>query len=412
MNKEDFVIDNKVLVMYNGKDTDITLPDEVIWVANGAFEGDYNHTGIKSIVMPNVVEIGDYAFYGVKTLESVTAPSLKEVGNSAFSHCSYLKEFNAPVLATVNEGAFQGCEKLTDIDFAPLHVVDSSAFKDCISLTKVELPNVKRICGMAFTECTSLKSIVAVSATSIDGYAFKGCTSLVNANIPIAKIIGGGAFKGCCSLESIELNAAVTIKDEAFACCSSLTRFCAPAVATFGDYVFVNDTALTSADFDFTAKMGERVFCNTPVELIVMQRIEFYRSELEREAKKLKQSLGTEFTTKTEKVSVKITAKHALLAVLRYRNKATLDEVVNIAERATEWLKTNEPSISVLNLVTAESIEDVCREYPDMMILLDNKVSFAHFYGYTPLKERQEVEKRMEWDTLLPAVKDAFIRVL
>lgn len=56
-------------------------------VPNSGFKGN---DALKSIYLPNVTQIGTYAFAGCSYLDSVSLPSVTEIGESAFSSCGQL----------------------------------------------------------------------------------------------------------------------------------------------------------------------------------------------------------------------------------------------------------------------------------------------------------------------------------
>ena len=88
--KPDFIIENGVLVDYVGKDGDVTIPNSVTYIGDGAF---YGCTGLTSITIPDsVIGIGNVAFHGCSGLTRVTIPnSVTHVGAYAFEGCTRLK---------------------------------------------------------------------------------------------------------------------------------------------------------------------------------------------------------------------------------------------------------------------------------------------------------------------------------
>ncbi len=119
-----------------GKDvTSYEIPDSVISIKNGAFEGC---SLLKEITIPkSSVSIWSHAFYGCKSLTTINfSEGLIIIGGSAFCECTSLTEINLP-------------DSLTTID--------SCVFEDCSSLTKITIPtSVTKIGYNAFFGCPDL----------------------------------------------------------------------------------------------------------------------------------------------------------------------------------------------------------------------------------------------------------------
>mgnify|MGYP004500748397 CR=1 FL=1 len=153
--------------------------------------------------------IGNYAFYGCKSLTNVIIPSnVTKIGKDAFNFCESLTSVNIPSSVTkIGEDAFGFCTSLTSVNI-PSNVTDIglAAFRNCTSLTSVNIPSSVTLIDYAtFSDCSSLTSIkIPSSVTTIGGSAFEGCTSLTSVKIPSSVTeIGEKAFAECNSLKSI-----------------------------------------------------------------------------------------------------------------------------------------------------------------------------------------------------------------
>lgn len=154
----EFIIDDDVLVKYNGTGGDVVIPDDIVSIGSGAF---YNCTSLESIIIPDsVTRIGNGAFDGCTSLTSITIPdSVTSIGKYAFVYCTSLTRITIPGSVTsIGGGAFEDCTGLTSVTIPnSVTIIDYDAFNGCTGLTSITIPN---------------------SVTSIGSCAFEGCTSL------------------------------------------------------------------------------------------------------------------------------------------------------------------------------------------------------------------------------------------
>ena len=132
----DFRIEGSTLVKYRGTETNVSVPDTVEVIGEGAFE---NNTTVELVVLPNSVKriekyafwgcdnldtvvlgrglaaVGDYAFAGCKGLEQIIIPSnVTSIGVQSFGDCVNLKDVTIPKETTsIHETAFDGCYQLS-----------------------------------------------------------------------------------------------------------------------------------------------------------------------------------------------------------------------------------------------------------------------------------------------------------
>lgn len=114
-----FVIINNVLLGYKGQSPlNLTIPEGVVKIADGAFYFEYDGTKtINSVEFPSTLKvIGKRAFYMQGLITALTIPEgVFEIGDDAFYHCKKLSTVFFPkTLKTIGRSAFELCSTSTD----------------------------------------------------------------------------------------------------------------------------------------------------------------------------------------------------------------------------------------------------------------------------------------------------------
>ncbi len=184
----------------------------VVRVGRGAFE---QMQGVTSVVLPNSVEqIDEHAFYFNKAMTEFQFPAnLKVIKDYAF-FCSGINSISLDKVSEVGEAAFSGCDNLTEVIWpGNLAVIPVSAFEECANLTKVSIADgVTEIGNLAFAFCNRLKDIdlsKSTTLTNIGRFAFK-CADISTLIIPAGvQTIGHGAFAVLPKLATLYVHAQV-----------------------------------------------------------------------------------------------------------------------------------------------------------------------------------------------------------
>lgn len=216
----------KILLGYNGTDTELNLPSD-----------------------GRPYKINSYAFSDNSGITKITINNATEIKNGAFARCSKLEEVSIPQTVTlISVSAFDDCISLKNISVSDSNSNFSS--QDGIlfnknkteiirvpqTKTEVNIPSTVTTIGRyAFEDCTALTSItIPSSVTTIDDYAFEDCTNLTSIvfdSNSTLKSIGTAAFYHCDNITSIDIPQSVTsIRGWAF-CCNKLKNI------TIGDNV-------------------------------------------------------------------------------------------------------------------------------------------------------------------------------
>ena len=132
----DFRMEGSTLVKYRGKEKNVSIPNTVEVIGEGAFEDNKN---IELVVIPNsVTKIEPYAFWGCDNLDNVVlGRGLKEVGDYAFAGCKGLKQMTIPNnVKVIGVQAFGDCVNLRDISIPKETItIHNTAFDGCYQLT-------------------------------------------------------------------------------------------------------------------------------------------------------------------------------------------------------------------------------------------------------------------------------------
>ncbi len=263
--QDDFIIEDNILLHYNGTDMYVEIPSEVTVIDKMAF---YNcDTVHKLTIHGGVEEIRKSAFEKCDNLTEIEGmPSI--IGDSAFAECVKLK--SVPQLSAAEEigdNAFYGCRELTGIELGEgLTYLGSNSFNGCKSITDIKLPyTLEKIGTAAFMNCTGLRRIEFEEQknkgiTEIGERAFMNCTALNSVSTPdtltniapyafsrsgvtraelYCEAVGEYAFSECSALKYLYIDDAVArVEQFAFANCTALNE---KYINT--DYTLVDSTA-------------------------------------------------------------------------------------------------------------------------------------------------------------------------
>ncbi|MDE7392715.1 MAG: leucine-rich repeat domain-containing protein, partial [Treponemataceae bacterium] len=202
----DWQITDGVLVRYTGNAADVTIPENVTAIGDGAFAGC---AGITHVRIPNdVTNIGADAFKDCASLAGVTIPDS---------------------VTTIGENAFAGCDSLTNIDIpASVETVGADAIPD--RTTVIYHGTAERWDELAANGEIDGVTVFITDGGTLTGYRGSATDITVPGGITA---IAGGVFAGHDEIKHIVIPAGVTdIASGAFAECTGLTSIDIPASVT------------------------------------------------------------------------------------------------------------------------------------------------------------------------------------
>ena len=190
--EEDVIVPSRI-----GK-ADVTIIQEGAFAAqkvNRSYKKEYreNRESIRSVTVPEgITVIGDYAFYGCKSLELLNLPeTVKSIGVGAFSGCTKLQRITLPKRVRILWDAFHNCDSLYDENG---FIVQGETLYSCnigkVKQKEIRIPeHIKEIAPYAFytrhATYSGIEKIVCPEGLRLIGNnAFERLYSLKEISIP------------------------------------------------------------------------------------------------------------------------------------------------------------------------------------------------------------------------------------
>ena len=164
ISREFIVSEEGTLLAYNGEGGSISLPDEVLRIAAGVFNG----VEISHVDFNNVEVIEENVFAG-QPLDGVNAPNLRVIGGYAFARITYynFEEVYIPNVTEIGEAAFIGCSNLELVTLGAIKFIGAQAFAN------VSDSYSKFIIDMSATENAAQSEIASTAFLAMDAKTFR-----------------------------------------------------------------------------------------------------------------------------------------------------------------------------------------------------------------------------------------------
>ena len=186
----------------------IRIPSTVTSIHKWAFaycEGFCSNQGLEEVILcEGLIEIGNYAFVGCKSLKQIKIPSTITIINmGSFEECEKLAKVElSEGLVEIGNSAFCGCNWLKSINIpSTVKTIDSLAFAH-VPLTSLQLPAGMSTVSGQVCHCKGMFSIeLPESIEKISADSFNSCGLLRNLALPSNVEIGIDVFKDCEDLK-------------------------------------------------------------------------------------------------------------------------------------------------------------------------------------------------------------------
>ncbi len=249
--ENDILIIGNVLVRAANISGDYTIPDNITYISDWAFD---ECKEITSVTIPeNVTEIGAGAFSQCYELKTVSIPTtITNLDYALFAFCYKLNNVIIPDSVThIDADVFSGCYELTDITIPEtVTFIGSEAFENTPWLAEKQAENpLVVVNGILIDGKTASGDVVITeNADRIGEYAFSLNENITSVTIPDSVIeIGADAFYHCPNLRSVTMADSVEyIRSSAFSDCPELESITfSKNIKDFGYGVFYDCPKLT-----------------------------------------------------------------------------------------------------------------------------------------------------------------------
>lgn len=117
-----------------------------------------------------LTSLKECAFYSDRFVNQVILQNVTQIGENAFYNCKALKTILADKLYNAGRAAFNG-SGLTQVIFPKLETIRAQAFAWCASLVKVKCDKATMILDDAFNGCANLETVDILGGSSLSSFS-------------------------------------------------------------------------------------------------------------------------------------------------------------------------------------------------------------------------------------------------
>ncbi len=194
-----FVRFETFLIKYTGKDVDVVVPEDIVYLCPQCFSGKKK---IRSVILSENTKVIDHRAFVNSGIERCEAPGVIWVMEGAFANTN-LRNIELPCLEKMGMQVFKGCKQMEKVLFPNELSADMFSetswrlFADCENLSEIQgvLP-FKEIGRETFYNCSRLEQLeLSDGVKVIRTEAFKNCLLLKEVRLPSSlEIIENKAF--------------------------------------------------------------------------------------------------------------------------------------------------------------------------------------------------------------------------
>lgn len=207
--------------------------------------------GTVDTVTTDATSIRPYAFYHYNGIRKVIAPNALTIGDYAFQYSGIIdtKEVQCPGMKNIPQYCFSNCVGIYEVDDDRIETTGTQSFSSCTGLTRVNLPNCTYIGTSTFANCANLTSINFPNCEYIGQGSFNGCNNLVEAIFPKANHPVIVPFGGNQKLERVVIGGDYLVENKQI--CNSCPVLKTLEFPNMGvDYVFTQTSTRTGLKSD------------------------------------------------------------------------------------------------------------------------------------------------------------------
>lgn len=206
--EEDFVIEDGVLVGYNGEGGEVVIPEGVTSIADNVFK---DNKSITKVVFPEgLISIGNSAFEMASYLAEIRfASTIESIGQKAFKGCMSLETADFEILENI---IFLGRESFVGTGFKTLVIPECFGNLEYLGEHSLDIYYNTNYMNdyPAFALLPNLESLVVNAPVNLNS-SFIACPLLKEIDFNADVAFGAYDFLGCTSLETVRFNTDITV---------------------------------------------------------------------------------------------------------------------------------------------------------------------------------------------------------